>query len=352
MDKILRIYGFILGILYTVPAYCQQLSNGSFELNDLGCTANLMNAVFNAHVPGITAFGGQSEVDLLSDTCGYGAAAEGHYFAGLYNNGFSDAIAFGLSLPLQPEKRYKLRFACKLGTGFINQFSKAEVGLSGQAGFFVEPVYVTPVLDTSWQYYELQFSPTVVTDYISVRIESVEETWVFLDDFSLGCPTIGLGNDTSYCVVENVILNAGHFFESYTWSDGHSTGPEIEVNQPGLYWVEAKDGNCAARDTIKIDEIAFNCDCGIYIPNSFSPNNDGVNDEFYPLSPCDLLDYQLTIFDRWGQMVFRSSDPTDRWDGSRKGEPLGRSVYVYMLWYRFFYQEQASLVQGNICLLR
>lgn len=331
--------------------FSQQVLNGSFEVNTLDCGINLGNAEFNSHVMNISAFGGQSEIDLLSASCGYEIPPDGDFFIALYNNTFSDACSFELTSPLNAGKLYKLRFAARLGDGFANQISKVEIGLSNFNDSFGTSVFFSPELESNWQYYEVQFSPVATFQFISIRIVSSNETWVFTDDFSLECPTIDLGNDTSLCVVENIILKAGPFFETYQWSD-FSSGTSIVVDEPGKYWVEVKDGNCIIRDTIVIEEIPFNCGCKIYVPNIFSPNNDGINDEFHPLSPCELLDYQLTVFDRWGRMAYRSNDAAEGWDGSLKGRPVERGVFVYILQYRFFYQTGVNLSYGSISIIR
>jgi gliding motility-associated-like protein len=54
------------------------------------------------------------------------------------------------------------------------------------------------------------------------------------------------------------------------------------------------------------------------VPNSFTPNGDGTNDVFLPVitSGVDLGNYQLLIFNRWGQVVFSTTDPTMGWDGT------------------------------------
>ena len=333
------------------PLFSQQILNGSFELNDLDCGINLGNDDFNSHVMHVSAFGGQSEIDLLSEACEFATPPDGDFFIALYNNTFSDAISFELTSPLNANKLYKLRFTSRLGAGILNQSSKVEIGLSNSDDAFETSIFFSPVLDTSWQYYEVQFSPTIAYQFICARVVSSTETWVFLDDFSLDCPAVNLGNDTALCVVENIPLEVGPFFETYQWSD-FSTGTSIIVNEPGDYWIEVKDGDCIISDTIRIDEIDFNCGCKIYIPNVFSPNYDGKNDEFYPLSPCELLDYRLTIFDRWGQMAYHSTNAGERWDGSFKGQSLEGGLFVYFLQYRFFYQTDINLCSGNISIIR
>ncbi|RMG93855.1 MAG: hypothetical protein D6706_14815 [Chloroflexi bacterium] len=68
----------------------------------------------------------------------------------------------------------------------------------------------------------------------------------------------------------------------------------------------------------------------LYVPNSFSPNGDGNNDEFRVYGR-GFKRYRLMIFDRWGEKVFESYDPDEGWDGTFKGEPLNPGVYVYYL---------------------
>lgn len=80
-------------------------------------------------------------------------------------------------------------------------------------------------------------------------------------------------------------------------------------------------------------------DYGVYIPNSFTPNFDGVNDIFIPVfSPfgLDLNIYEMEVFDRWGHSLFKTKDATVGWDGFAKGsdEPLKQDVYVYKVKYK------------------
>lgn len=72
----------------------------------------------------------------------------------------------------------------------------------------------------------------------------------------------------------------------------------------------------------------------LYIPNSFSPNGDGVNDIFKPVMVGNFQDLQMYIFDRWGQMVYYSTDLSDGWDGTFKGQRAMEDVYVLKIQYR------------------
>ena len=74
-----------------------------------------------------------------------------------------------------------------------------------------------------------------------------------------------------------------------------------------------------------------NCDCDVYIPNSFTPNDDDRNDVFSPIFQCEYNYFSLTIFDRWGNTVYTSTNINAKWDGKFKGNPCPDDVYVYRL---------------------
>lgn len=68
-----------------------------------------------------------------------------------------------------------------------------------------------------------------------------------------------------------------------------------------------------------------------YIPNSFTPNGDGINDNF-GVTGYSVEGYDLSIWGRWGQPIFISEEPYDQWDGlDENGKPLPEGVYVYQL---------------------
>jgi gliding motility-associated-like protein len=68
----------------------------------------------------------------------------------------------------------------------------------------------------------------------------------------------------------------------------------------------------------------------LYIPNVFSPNADGINDTFFAIGEY-IKEFQMRIFDRWGNMIFFSDDIDHHWDGKVKsnGEIAQQDVYVY-----------------------
>ena len=68
----------------------------------------------------------------------------------------------------------------------------------------------------------------------------------------------------------------------------------------------------------------------VYIPNAFTPDGDGLNDIFIPVGK-GITEYTLQIFDRWGELIFQSSDFNTGWDGTYKSEPVPMGSYVYKI---------------------
>lgn len=117
---------------------------------------------------------------------------------------------------------------------------------------------------------------------------------------------------------------------SILWSTG-ATGPSITAQQLGTYWVRIDDAPCSYSDTISIQEEI--CDCRIDIPSAFSPNGDGRNDRFLPIveQGCVLRKFTLSIYNRWGQRVFSTTDPGKGWNGDWNGTPADMGTYMYLL---------------------
>lgn len=106
--------------------------------------------------------------------------------------------------------------------------------------------------------------------------------------------------------------------------------------------------NCKSVDTVT---IRVNSDCGeMFIPSAFSPNGDGQNDVLLVRGRC-LKNFTLQIFNRWGELVFETSDQSVGWDGTQNGQPLNTGVFVYKL-EGTTYDNKQYIQKGNITLLR
>ena len=119
--------------------------------------------------------------------------------------------------------------------------------------------------------------------------------------------------------------------QTYRWND-QSTNYRKVFMSPGQYQVTAQT-ECG-DSSLTFEVIDSNCSCEVWIPNAFSPNGDAKNDRFGIVSQCNLIDYTLRIFNRWGEIIFESNDPQAVWDGTYKGETVPQGVYFYALEFR------------------
>lgn len=86
----------------------------------------------------------------------------------------------------------------------------------------------------------------------------------------------------------------------------------------------------------------------LYIPNAFTPNGDGMNDAF-GVKGEGIQDFQLLVYDRWGEVIFESTDPVKQWDGSYKGQPVQEGTYVYQVFTKDFGRRSRT---GSVTLVR
>jgi gliding motility-associated-like protein len=89
----------------------------------------------------------------------------------------------------------------------------------------------------------------------------------------------------------------------------------------------------------------------LYVPNSFSPNGDGINDVFTGVSR-GFADFQLTIYDRWGRVIHSTQNEEVGWDGTSKGERVPSGVYAYVLEHTLACSANNERVVGHVTLLR
>lgn len=140
--------------------------------------------------------------------------------------------------------------------------------------------------------------------------------------------SVNIGEDT--CLVKETSMELHAYIagaSEYTWQDG-SRDSVFLVNLPGDFWVNVLVDACNASDTIhiiKCPELIY-----FYFPTAFTPNGDGLNDEFRPTGN-EIVNYHMMIFNRWGQMVFETTNQEQGWNGIYKGEYCEPGVYSYVV---------------------
>lgn len=158
-----------------------------------------------------------------------------------------------------------------------------------------------------------------------------------------------LDTAAEFCPYEKATLTAKGSFVKYRWSTG-SVSPSIQTNIPGTYWLEVTNADgCTHREFINVKTKL--CRTSIDFPNAFTPNNDKTNETYKPIVRGIVLQYKITIYNRWGQRVFETTDPTRAWDGTLGGKPQDSGAFVWICTYQFG-GEELKTVKGTLLLIR
>lgn len=161
--------------------------------------------------------------------------------------------------------------------------------------------------------------------------------------------------DQTLCIGDTLRLDFKTYYaDFFTWEDG-SEETERWITEPGKYGIRAGNDCAILSEEVAIYFEDCNPPCPVYIPNAFSPDGDGVNDEFRAFSPCPFVGAQLRIYSRWGELLFASNEDQKNWDGAMKGQKLQPGIYVYVFSYGIA-KHDGSLEQflrsGDLLLVR
>ena len=163
-------------------------------------------------------------------------------------------------------------------------------------------------------------------------------------------PSAFLPLDTVVCTYGNTVLAPINSYKNYLWNTGQ-VSRSIPVTSPGIYWLQVKDNKgCTGSDTIVV-RLKTDCMQGFYIPTAFTPNNDGKNDEFKPMIFGNINHYSFSVFNRWGKMIFTSTDPDRGWNGTILGIPQESGTYVWVCNYQLNNQVM-KIEKGTVLLIK
>ncbi len=162
-------------------------------------------------------------------------------------------------------------------------------------------------------------------------------------------PSNFLKQTDSLCHYDKLTINVQNSYIQYNWSTG-SRQSNIVIDKPGQYILTVKDmNNCTGQDTILV--IQENCLTGVMIPTGFTPNGDQLNDIFRAKVYGIVESFNLEVFDRWGNLVFKSTDPEKGWDGTIKGLQANSGVFVWQCTYKLQGEKQ-GYQKGTVTLIR
>lgn len=163
-------------------------------------------------------------------------------------------------------------------------------------------------------------------------------------------PMLNLGSDTVICNGQIIDLKIDSCYTNYLWQDGSLNNCFI-VSEAGIYWVLVNNDGCVNSDTITVT-VEGNCNTNqvFYIPNIFSPNDDGNNDVLYVRGE-NIIELHFAVYNRWGNKVFECDDISQGWDGTQNGKKCEIGVYVYVA--KFTFKDGEMIIRnGNVSLVR
>ena len=142
-------------------------------------------------------------------------------------------------------------------------------------------------------------------------------------------PKPDLGGDKLICGITGTI-SSGVTAPHYLWSTGDTTNTITVYAPGGTYWLVASQGMCWKSDSIN---VSFVHDSDYWSPpNVFTPNADGKNDYFIP-GIVSATNYDLKIFNRWGELMFETNNPLIHWDGKNKNTDVPEGCYYWLAKY-------------------
>ena len=165
--------------------------------------------------------------------------------------------------------------------------------------------------------------------------------------------TLFTENDFSILSTNNSVTVDYLWEPAESLDDPTSPSPTATPTETTTYTVIITDSNgCVGMDTVTVRVLNPPCeDPFIFIPTGFTPNNDGFNDILFVRSGDVIEEMYFTIYNRWGQMLFETTDPMVGWDGTFQGEALSPDVYGYYLTVKCVNGDE-FFKKGNITLLR
>jgi len=134
-----------------------------------------------------------------------------------------------------------------------------------------------------------------------------------------------------FCSIQNRLLEVPLDTPySYFWEGTMLTYDEVYIDTAGEYELLITDSSgCELAKSIHI----YDCACKLYFPNAITINEDNKNEQFIGSGCSTVSSYRLLIYNRWGELLFESTNPMEAWDGTYKGRVCAEGVYLYLVSY-------------------
>ncbi len=163
-------------------------------------------------------------------------------------------------------------------------------------------------------------------------------------------PVFNLGENITLCPGMSTIIGvdsvAGY---NYLWNTGSGAAKITTGPASATYQLTVDNHGCRASDEIFINVLD---NCLIKVPTAFTPNGDGLNDRLKAINADLAKDFQLSVYNRFGELLFATRVPTDGWDGRIKGIPADAGTYVWQLSFIHPVTNQRVFEKGTTILIR
>ncbi len=249
--------------------------------------------------------------------------ATGAYLDTLSTSGGCDSIRL-LNLQVEPPKHDSINLSFCEGESVI---------LNGQ------------VYSQAGIYYDT-LSTSTCDSIVTIRITTTPRPYFQIEASAY---EINQGDTVQLNAISNQQLNY-HWTSNAVLSNNAIQQPVATILTSSWIVTQASDtNNCFATDSVFI--AVKDCDGNVFIPNAFTPNGDGTNDDFLVYGNC-ILFQRLLVFNRWGEKVFDSPNINRGWNGYYKGELQMPGVFVYLVTYSGLRSQQTEIRKGSVTLLR
>jgi gliding motility-associated-like protein len=205
-------------------------------------------------------------------------------------------------------------------------------------------------------------SPTTSTQYSVVISTSANCNFLLMTNVGIIAPppsTAYASANPSFVVTGNStqLTYSGPPGLTVTWLPVGTTTPSTgytvsaSPNRPTTYTAVVSNGACSERASVLVEAYTEGCiDKDVFVPNTFTPNNDGQNDILY-VRGLKVQEVYFAVYDRWGEKVFETNDKNKGWDGIYNGRASDVGVFGWYLRVKCFNGEEAFR-KGNVTLIR
>ena len=213
---------------------------------------------------------------------------------------------------------------------------------------------------SGYQWSTNESAPIITVSPGTYDVELIYNTCILRDTitvFPLNPPQLVLEEGYTICPDESITLTplVAAYYDSIVWSDGTQNIPFIYNDNIIMFdtvFITATAYGCGqVTDSIAI--YVENCNCIIYVPNTFTPDGNAFNNTFGITHLCDFITFQFTIYNRWGEIIFSTNDPNFEWDGTGPdGSICQDGTYTWTMVYQSTEDDTSINQSGNITLIR